>query len=112
MRIEDAKTNWKQCKQEIKKEISFQAYQTWFSGLKLVNADHEEITLQVPNRFHYEWIDSKYGELIKSALSKVFGGNLNINYSVIVQHEEKTEDNIQKIKKTLNIFFYEFCKKG
>ena len=69
MRIEDAKTNWKQCKQEIKKEISFQAYQTWFSGLKLVNADHEEITLQVPNRFHYEWIDSKYGELIKSALS-------------------------------------------
>ena len=101
MRIEDAKTNWKQCKQEIKKEISFQAYQTWFSGLKLVNADHEEITLQVPNRFHYEWIDSKYGTLIKSALSKVFGGNLNINYSVIVQHEEKTENNIQKIDKLI-----------
>ena len=85
MRTEDAKKNWKKCKQEIKKEISFQAYQTWFSGLKLVNADHEEITLQVPNRFHYEWIDSKYGELIKSSLSNVFGASLNINYSVIVK---------------------------
>ena len=105
MRTEDAKKNWKQCKQEIKKEISFQAYQTWFSGLKLVNADHEEVTLQVPNRFHYEWIDSKYGELIKSSLSNVFGANLNINYSVIVQHEEKTEDNTQKIDRLIPTAF-------
>ena len=99
--MEEAKKNWQDSKKIIKKNITFQAYQTWFSGLKLINADYDELTLQVPNRFHYEWIDSKYGELIKSATVKCFGKKMGINYSVIVQHENKIEDSSQKIDKLL-----------
>ena len=85
--MEDAKKNWQQCKKEIKKNISFQAYQTWFSGLTFVNCDFEQITLQVPNRFHYEWVESKYGRLIKESVIKCFGESIAINYSVLVQQD-------------------------
>ncbi len=99
--MEEAKKNWRESKKIIKKNITFQAYQTWFSGLKLINADYDELTLQVPNRFHYEWIDSKYGDMIKSATKKCFGHEMGINYSVIVQHENKTQDSAQKIDKLI-----------
>ena len=100
-KVEEAKKNWKESKKNIKKNISFQAYQTWFSGLQIISSDYNTITLQVPNRFHYEWIDSKYGELIKTSTKKCFGRDVGINYSVIVQHEQKPQDAVQKIDKLI-----------
>ena len=70
---EKAKQSWEECLKIIKKNISFQAYQTWFESLSVVNSDDEQITLRVPNRFHYEWVDSKYGDLMRSAIKKHFG---------------------------------------
>ena len=99
--MEEAKKNWKESKKNIKKNISFQAYQTWFSGLQIISSDYKTITLQVPNRFHYEWIDSKYGELIKTSTKKCFGRDVGINYSVIVQHEQKPQEAVQKIDKLI-----------
>ena len=99
--MEETKKSWRESKKIIKKNISFQAYQTWFSGLQIISVDYESITLQVPNRFHYEWIDSKYGELIKSATKKCFGKEMGVNYSVIVQHEQQSSEVLQKIDKLI-----------
>ena len=74
---EKAKQNWEECLKIIKKNISFQAYQTWFETLSVVNQDVEQITLQVPNRFHYEWVESKYGSLINESVTRCFGKKLN-----------------------------------
>ncbi len=84
--------NWNNCLNIIKGELSSQAYQTWFESINMVSIDNDEITIEVPNRFHYEWLDSKYQSVIKQALEVTFKKPLNIKYSVIINTEpEKTD---------------------
>ena len=68
--------NWKNCLKIIQKNVSSQAFETWFASIDVVSVEGQQITLQVPNRFHYEWLESKYGELLESALKKTFGTKL------------------------------------
>ena len=77
-------TNWKNFLAAIKEELSGQAYQTWFESISMVDVDDTEITIEVPNRFHYEWLDSKYKKLILSALKTAFNKTLSVKYSVII----------------------------
>ena len=79
---------WPDCLSLIQSSVSEQAFETWFSSISMVNCNGEAITLQVPNRFHYEWIESKYSEILSSAIEKVFGAPLKINYSVLIKQEE------------------------
>ena len=55
---------WSKCLLYIKERIQEQAYQTWFDGVSVIDLNDEGITLQVPNQFHYEWLESKYRHLI------------------------------------------------
>ena len=60
---------WIQCLDSIKQKISEQAFETWFNGVELISLDKEEINLQVPNQFHYEWLESKYRYLIDEVIT-------------------------------------------
>ena len=86
--------NWNNSLNIIKGELSSQAYQTWFESINMVSVESDEITIEVPNRFHYEWLDSKYQNVIKQALEATFKKSLNIKYSVIINTEPETT-NIQ-----------------
>ena len=80
---------WGECLDYIKSKIPEQAFQTWFDGITASQTKDSEIMLQVPNQFHYEWLDSKYRNLINSAIQKNIGKELKINYSVIVSDQEE-----------------------
>ena len=88
---------WNQCLDYIGNTISEQAFETWFNSVSMVGCTGDEITLQVPNRFHYEWLESKYSETIDSAIQKFFGSSLKINYSVLIQPEEDNQEKINKV---------------
>tara|TARA_Y100000590_G_scaffold468024_1_gene649034 strand:- start:1008 stop:2390 length:1383 start_codon:yes stop_codon:yes gene_type:complete len=79
---------WKKCLLFIKERIQEQAYQTWFDGIVAVRMDKEEITLQVPNQFHYEWLESKYRHLIDSALKEHASHPLIVNYSIVISDKK------------------------
>ena len=103
----DNKKLWNDCLFLIKKNLSEQAFQTWFDSLSLISCDSKEITLQVPNRFHYEWLESKYSNILNDAILKVFGQNLSINYSVLVKKEAPLQENIDKIEKLIPQSFHQ-----
>jgi len=92
----DSNKLWPDCLALIQSSVSEQAFETWFSSISMVSCSGEEITLQVPNRFHYEWIESKYSEILSSAIEKVFGTPLKINFSVLIKQEE---DNTEKVNR-------------
>ena len=75
---------WEKFLTLVKEELSGQAYQTWFESINMLSLDKSEITIEVPNRFHYEWLDSKYSILIKNCLKEAFGQKINVKYSVII----------------------------
>ncbi len=76
--------NWGKFLASIKKELSGQAYQTWFESINMLGLEGNEITIEVPNRFHYEWLDSKYSALILQCLRGVFERTITVKYSVII----------------------------
>ena len=83
---------WGKCLLYIKDRIQEQAFQTWFDGIIATSLNKEEITLQVPNQFHYEWLESKYRHLIDNALKEHAEHPLIVNYSVVI-----SDKNIEEI---------------
>ncbi|SVE14417.1 uncharacterized protein METZ01_LOCUS467271, partial [marine metagenome] len=83
---------WENCLSFIKEHIQEQAFQTWFDGIPAISLNNESITLQVPNQFHYEWLESKYRHLIDNALKEYAPYPLIVNYSVVIS--DKTIENI------------------
>ena len=89
------KESWSDALGYIRSRIEETAFQTWFDGLEINTVNEESITLIVPNRFHYEWLESKYRNLINNAIKSAFGEPLIVNYSVLIT--EKKADNIRNI---------------
>ena len=79
--------NWNLFLELVQKELSRQAYQTWFNSINMLSIENNEITIEVPNRFHYEWLDSKYSSLISRSLKQSFNKKLSVKYSVIINTE-------------------------
>ena len=78
---------WAQCLGYIKSTISDQAYSTWFDGLLASSLTNEEITIQVPNQFHYEWLENKYRHMIDEAIQKTGSHPLVVNYSIVISNK-------------------------
>ena len=101
---------WADCLNFIEQKISEQAFQTWFSGITISGLDDNTITLQVPNQFHFEWLESKYRNLIDDAIINNFGKSLIINYSVIISN--KSSDSIPKLDNNINQILPKFNTKS
>ncbi len=83
-------TIWEKCLLYIKDRVPDLAFQTWFVGIKLSTVTEDEVVLQVPNKFHYEWLESKYRILIDDAIKNNFNHPRVVNYSVVIS-EKKPE---------------------
>ena len=79
--------NWNKTLAILQQELSSQAYQTWFLSVRVLGFKNNKITIEVPNRLHYEWLDSKYNDVMKAALKKAFKAKIEIKYSVIINTE-------------------------
>jgi len=85
---------WQQCLDKIKNKITDQAFETWFKAVDIISLNKEEINLQVPNEFHYEWLESKYRHLIDEIIIEIGDHPKVVNYSVMI-----SDKNINEIPK-------------
>jgi len=81
-------TFWQQCLEKIRAKLTTQAYETWFSDVIIVSLHDEEINLQVPNKFHYEWLESKYRHLIDETIIDIGEHPRIVNYSVMISNKQ------------------------
>ena len=82
---------WSKCLLFIKNRIQETAFQTWFDGVQVSSITNEDVTLLVPNKFHYEWLESKYRTLIDEAINSVTSKSLIINYTVPITSKSSQE---------------------
>ncbi len=75
-------TVWKAVKKSIKTDIPNHAFNTWISPIKPVALKRNELILEVPNQFFYEWLDTHYMETIKSKAINEKGIPLNVKYTI------------------------------
>ena len=82
---------WNRCLSFIKDRVEETTYQTWFDVINIAALQKENITLLVPSKFHYEWLESKYRHLIDDAIKNTMGFPLVVNYSVPVSSKSTGE---------------------
>ena len=59
---------WNECLSFIKDNINEQSYETWFLPIKPIKLKKSILTVEVPSKFFYEWLEENYIDLIKTAI--------------------------------------------
>ena len=59
---------WNKCLSFIKDNIQPQAFKTWFEPIQAVKLTDNVLSIQVPSKFFYEWLEEHYVGLLKSVL--------------------------------------------
>ena len=73
---------WSKCLSFIEDNIDDAAFETWFKPLVPISFVDNELKIQVPSKFYYEWIEENYLQLLKVALTKFIGPNAKLIYSI------------------------------
>ena len=77
---------WNECLSFIKDNIKPQAYKTWFEPIKPVKISGEALTIQVPSKFFYEWLEEHYIKILKLALTKELGKDARLIYVIKMEN--------------------------
>ncbi|PWH10704.1 chromosomal replication initiator protein DnaA [Bacteroidetes bacterium SCGC AAA795-G10] len=81
-----ASSVWDKCLAFIKDNIQPQAYKTWFLPIKPVRLNDNVLSIEVPSKFFYEWLEEHYIKLLKTALQKELGENARLIYSIRMEN--------------------------
>ena len=81
-----AESVWQNCLSFIKDNIQPQAYKTWFDPIEAVKLSDNALSIQVPSKFFYEWLEEHYVKLLKTALQKELGNEARLIYSIRMEN--------------------------
>ncbi len=82
-------TIWNECVEIIQKNVNPQSFKTWFEPIKPVKYEDNILTIQVPNKFFYEWIEENYIDLLRLAVQKVMGEKGSLEYQILMDNHRK-----------------------
>ena len=71
---------WENCLAFIKDNIQSQAFKTWFEPIIPVKLSDNSLSIQVPSKFFYEWLEEHYVKILKTALIKELGKDARLIY--------------------------------
>lgn len=66
----------------IRQQVNPQAFRTWFEPIRPMRLEAKVLTIQVPNKFFYEWLEENYVILMKKALRQELGEGAKLEYMV------------------------------
>ena len=64
----DYSSVWDNCLSTIRQHVNNQSFKTRFEPILPVNLRDTAMTIQVPNRFFYEWLEEHYVGLLKMSI--------------------------------------------
>lgn len=81
-----AQSVWNNCLEFIKDNIQPQAYKTWFEPIKAVKLTDTALSIQVPSKFFYEWLEEHYVKILKVSLTKELGETAKLVYIIKMEN--------------------------
>ncbi len=77
-----ADKTWEQCLKIIKDKISTLSFKTWFQPIVPIQMNGNDLTVQVPSQFFYDWLEEHYNTLLHNTITAVIGENGMLYYVV------------------------------
>ena len=87
-----AESVWNNCLLFIKDNIKPQAFKTWFEPIKPMKVTNDVLTIQVPSKFFFEWLEEHYIKLLRVALVKELGENAKLVYDVKMENSYSSKN--------------------
>lgn len=91
---------------EIRKKVTPQQYQTWFSNLHLGALTPETLEVKAPNEFIESWLEDKYLDVMGDCTEKIGGKRLDIRLSVdptiAVFHDDAPDEPVERSTRRLS----------
>lgn len=84
---------WNSCLNSIRKNIDPQPFKTWFEPIKPIKLDSNVLTIQVPNKFFYEWLEEHYATQLHRAIKSEIGAEGRLEYQIMVENHRKIGNN-------------------
>ncbi|MGB0982609.1 MAG: chromosomal replication initiator protein DnaA [Saprospiraceae bacterium] len=91
---------WNNCLKSIYKDVNEQSYKTWFEPIKPVRLNDDVLTIQVPNKFFYEWLEEHYVGILKTTIRQELGVNGRLEYQILMAQRSSEVNN--GIKESIN----------
>ncbi len=83
---------WNACLDIIRDNISRQSFKTWFEPLRAVSLVDDgglkKLTIQLPSRFYYEWLEEHYHSLLRKTVAKVLGADGRLFYDIVIERDD------------------------
>ena len=77
---------WNNCLIFIKDNIQQQAYKTWFEPIIPLKITENSLSIQVPSKFFYEWLEEHYVRILKIALTRELGDEARLIYIIKMEN--------------------------
>lgn len=80
---------WDKCLVVIKDNVTESIFNTWFLPIVPLSYDGRKFTVQVPSPFFYEILETRFINILRVTIHRIFGEGTILNYRVTV---DKTND--------------------
>ena len=77
---------WNNCLIFIRDNIQQQAYKTWFEPIIPLKTTENSLSIQVPSKFFYEWLEEHYVKILKVALTRELGDEARLIYIIKMEN--------------------------
>ncbi|NBU51789.1 MAG: chromosomal replication initiator protein DnaA [Chitinophagia bacterium] len=81
---------WESCLSIIKSNLSDKSFNTWFKPIKSIRFNDNVLTIQVPNRFFYDYIEENYLGTLKKTIYQILGPKGRLEYKILVENTAAT----------------------
>ena len=83
--VKDCVTVWDNCLEVIRNNVNAQSYKTWFEPIKPIKLESNALTIQVPNKFFYEWLEEHYVGILKRSIKSELGEKARLEYQFLME---------------------------
>ncbi len=93
---------WDNCLRTIRRNVNSQSFKTWFEPIRPVRLDKNALTIQVPNKFFYEWLEEHYVSLLKMTIRQELGEKGRLEYQILMGSKRETPRPVKAINAATN----------
>ena len=92
-----AKSTWKQIKESLSNQLPGHTISTWFDPINPVAIDGNDLILEVPSQFFYDWIESHYRHHINKSIETLKLNNVSTKFIISAETQEIKTDEKQTL---------------
>lgn len=109
--IESHVSIWEKCLSIIESNVAEKSFNTWFKPIKAIKFENNILTIQVPNRFFYDYIEEHYLNTLKKTIYQVLGPQGQLEYKIVLDNKAPTKKENFSSKDIKNPFVIPGLKK-